>query len=71
MRKLIITVAHGTSPVAALEYGVLLSETAELPEYLERLRQALFMTGAALRSAEVINGECVRKWSAPLISFND
>jgi hypothetical protein len=65
VKKLIITVAHGNeSPTTALEYGFLLSEAAELPEYLERLRQALFLTGAALQSAKVINDACGTEWFA-------
>jgi hypothetical protein len=56
MEKLITTVAHGNAgPSTALEYGFLLSEAASLPEYLERLREALFLTGAAPQSAKVIN----------------
>jgi hypothetical protein len=66
MKKLIITVAPGNaSPSTALEYGFLLAEGADLPEYLERLRQALFLTGAALQSAKVINGDCATEWFAP------
>ena len=65
MKKLILTVAHGnTSPTTALEYGFLLSEEAGLPEYLEGLRGALFLTGAALQSAKVIDGDCRTEWFA-------
>jgi hypothetical protein len=65
MKKLIITVAHGNAnPTTALEYGFLLDEEAALPDYLERLRQALFLTGAALQSAEVINDDCATEWCA-------
>jgi hypothetical protein len=65
VKKLIITVAHGNaSPTTALEYGFLLNEAAELPEYLERLRQALFLTGAALRTAKVISDDCRTEWLA-------
>jgi hypothetical protein len=63
MKKLIITVGHG-SPTTALEYCFLLSEEASLPDYLERLRQALFLTGAALQSAKVLNGDCGTEWLA-------
>jgi hypothetical protein len=66
MKKLIITVAPGnTSPSTALEYGFLLPEGAALPDYLERLRQALFLTGSSLQSAKVINGDCATEWLAP------
>jgi len=66
MKKLILTVAHdNASPTAALEYGFLLSEEAALPDYLERLRQALFLTGAALLSAKVLNDDCGTEWFAP------
>jgi hypothetical protein len=65
MKKLIITVAPGNPSLStALEYGFLLGEEAALPEYLERLRQALFLTGAALRSAKVINDDCRTEWLA-------
>jgi hypothetical protein len=65
MKKLIITVAQGNaSPRTAIEYGFLLSEGAALPEYLERLRHALFLTGAALQSAKVVNGDCDTEWFA-------
>ena len=65
MKKLIITVAHSNEiPSTGLEYGFLLSEAADLPEYLHRLRQALFLTGAALESAKVINDDCGTEWFA-------
>jgi hypothetical protein len=65
MKKLIITVAHGNaSPTTALELGFLLSEEAELAEYLERLREALFLTGAALQSAKVVNDDYRTEWFA-------
>jgi hypothetical protein len=65
MKKLIITVAHGdASPTTALEYGFLLGEEATPPDYLERLRQALFLTGATLQNAKVINGDCDTEWLA-------
>jgi hypothetical protein len=65
MKKLIITVApSNASPSTALEYGFLLSEGATLPDYLERLRLALFLTGSTLRSAKVINGDCGTEWFA-------
>jgi hypothetical protein len=38
---------------------------ATLPDYLERLREALFLTGAALQSVKVINGDCATEWFAP------
>jgi hypothetical protein len=41
-----------------------LSEEVILAEYLERLRQALFLTGATLQSAKVINGDCATEWFA-------
>jgi hypothetical protein len=66
MKKLIITVAPGNPSLGSvLEYGFLLSEGAALPDYLERLRQALFLTGAALQSAKVINDDCDTEWFAP------
>jgi hypothetical protein len=66
MKKLIITVAEGNPSVSTpLEYGFLLSEEAALPDYLERLRQALVLTGAALQSAKVINDDCGTEWFAP------
>jgi hypothetical protein len=66
MKKLIITVAQGNaSPRTTLEYGFLLSEGATLPDYLERLREALLLTGAALQSAKVINGDCATECFAP------
>ena len=66
MKKLIITVGQGNaSPTTALEYGFLLGEEAALPDYLERLRQALFLTGAALLSARVINDDYGTEWFAP------
>jgi hypothetical protein len=65
MKKLILTVAQGNaSPTSALEYGFLLSEETALPEYLERLRGALFLTGAALQSAKVIDCDCRTEWFA-------
>jgi hypothetical protein len=64
MRKLIITVAPNASRSTALEYGFLLDETAELPDYLEGLRKALFLTGAALQSAKVINSDRAIEWFA-------
>jgi hypothetical protein len=67
MKRLILTVAHGNaSPTTPLEYGFLLSEEAALPEYLEQLRQALFLTGADLHSAKVINDDCGTEWFASL-----
>jgi hypothetical protein len=66
MKKLIITVAPSNASLStALEYGFLLGEGAELPDYLEGLRKALFLTGAALQSAKVINGDCAVEWFAP------
>jgi hypothetical protein len=66
MKKLIITVAHGdANPTTALEYGFLLCEEATPPDYLERLRQALFLTGAALQSAKVINGDYTEWLASP------
>jgi hypothetical protein len=65
MKRLIITVApSNASRSTALEYGFLLGEGAELPDYLEGLRKALFLTGADLRSAKVINGGCIIEWFA-------
>jgi hypothetical protein len=65
MKKLIITVGQGdASPATALEYGFLLSEAADLPEYLVRLRSALFLTGSDLLSAKVINEDCGTEWFA-------
>jgi hypothetical protein len=64
MKKLIITVAQGNASRTPLEYGFLLSEEAALSDYLERLRQALFLTGAALQSAKVINEHWGTEWSA-------
>jgi hypothetical protein len=65
MKKLILTVAHGNASPTPLEYGFPLCEEAALPEYLERLRGALFLTGAALQSAKVVNGDCDTEWFAP------
>lgn len=63
MKKLIITVEYGNaSQTTALEFGFL--EEATLPDYLERLGQALFLTGAALRSAKVISSDCGIEWFA-------
>jgi hypothetical protein len=65
MKKLIITVAPSNdSRSTTLEYGFLLGEGAELRDYLEGLRKALFLTGAALQSAKVINGDCAIEWFA-------
>jgi hypothetical protein len=65
MKKLIVTVAHGNPSVStALEFGFLLSEEAAVPEYLERLQGALFLTGAALQSAKVLNGDSGTEWNA-------
>jgi hypothetical protein len=65
MKKLIITAApSNASRSTALEYGFLLGEGAELRDYLEGLRKALFLTGAALQSAKVINGDCATEWQA-------
>jgi hypothetical protein len=51
MKKLIITMApSNVSSSTALEYGFLLGQGAELRDYLEGLRKALFLTGAALRA---------------------
>jgi hypothetical protein len=62
MKRLIITVAHANaSPTTALEYGFLLNEAAQISEYLERLRGALFLTGAA---PKVINDDCRTEWLA-------
>jgi hypothetical protein len=63
MKKLIITVAPSNASTA-LEYGFLLGEGATLPDYLEGLRKALFLTGASLQSAKVINGDCATEWLA-------
>jgi hypothetical protein len=66
MKKLIITVAQSNASAStALEYGFLLSEEATLTDYLEGLRGALFLTGAALQSAKVINGDCGTEWFTP------
>jgi hypothetical protein len=65
MKKLIISVAHGNASATPLEYGFLLSDGAAPPDYLERLRQALFLTGAALLSAKVLNDDCGTEWLAP------
>jgi hypothetical protein len=65
MKKLIITVAPSNAGRRdALEYGFLLGEGAELTDYLEGLRKALFLTGAALQSAKVIDGDCAIEWFA-------
>jgi hypothetical protein len=65
MKKLIITVApSNANRSAALEYGFLLGEGAELSDYLEGLRKALFLTGAALQSAKVINKDRAIEWLA-------
>ena len=65
MKKLLITVAPGNAgPSTALEYGFLLSEQATLSEYLEGLRKALFLTGAVLQSAKVLNGDRGTEWFA-------
>jgi hypothetical protein len=64
MKKLILTLAHGNASPSPVEYGFLLSEEAALPDYLERLRGALFLTGAALQNAKVINGDLGTEWSA-------
>jgi hypothetical protein len=45
-------------------YGFLLTETAALPEYLIRLREAMCLTGAASHSAKVINEDHHTEWSA-------
>ena len=72
MKKLIITVAPGNaSPSAALQYGFLLSEEATLTEYLEGLRRALFLTGAALQSAKVIDEIVAPSGSRRLILCGD
>jgi hypothetical protein len=65
MKKLIITVAHANASPTPLEYGFLLGEEAAPLDYLERLRQALFLTGAALQSAKVIDDDCGTEWFAP------
>jgi hypothetical protein len=66
MRKLIITVAPGNaSPSTALEYGFLLGDGADLLDYLEGLRKTLFLTGAALKSAKVVNENFGTEWCAP------
>jgi hypothetical protein len=64
MKKLMIVVAQGNASPTPLEYGFLLSETADLPEYLTRLREALYLTGAALHSAKVINEDHHTEWAA-------
>jgi hypothetical protein len=64
VKKLVITVSQGNAGPTPLEYGFLLSHEAALPDYLERLRQALFLTGAALLSAKVVNRDCGTEWSA-------
>jgi hypothetical protein len=65
MKKLIIAVAPSNAGRSdALEYGFLLGEGAELTDYLEGLRKALFLTGAALQSAKVIDGDCAIEWFA-------
>jgi hypothetical protein len=65
MKKLILTVAHGNAgPSTALEYGFLLSDEADLPEYLVGLRSALFLTGAALQTAKVLNSDSGTEWFA-------
>jgi hypothetical protein len=64
MKKLIITVASNASRSTALEYGFLLGEGAELSDYLEGVRRALFLTGAALQSAKVINRDRATEWFA-------
>jgi hypothetical protein len=63
MKKLIITVAPDNASTA-LEYGFVLSEEVILAECLEGLRRALFLTGATLQSAKVINGDCATEWFA-------
>jgi hypothetical protein len=64
MKKLIITVVQGNASPTPVEYGFPLSDEAALADYLERLREALFLTGAALQSAKVINGDCGTVWCA-------
>jgi hypothetical protein len=65
MKKIILTVAQGNeSPITALEYDFPLREHAPAAEYLERLREALFLTGATLQSAKVLNGDRGTEWVA-------
>jgi hypothetical protein len=65
MKTLILTIAQSSAnPHAAFEYGLQLHKEADLDECLERLRGALFLTGATVESAKVIADDCGSEWAA-------
>ena len=65
MKKLILTIAHScANPRAVFAYSVLLHDEADLAECLDRLRAALFLTGAAVESVKVTDDDCGSEWAA-------
>jgi hypothetical protein len=59
MKTLLLTIAQSSAnPPAVFEYSVQLREEADVAECLERLREALFLTGAAVERAKVIDDGC-------------
>jgi hypothetical protein len=62
MTKLILSVAEN-GDAAAVQYIFEPTGTEEPASCLERMRGALFLTGAAIKSAKVIDGD--HQWIAP------
>jgi hypothetical protein len=64
MKKLILTVAaNSADPHAVSVHTFQLGKEADLSECLERLRAALFLTGAVVESAEVFDDDFGSEWA--------
>ena len=65
MKTLLLTIAQSAAnPHAVFEYSVQLREERDVAESLDRLRGALFLTGAAVEGAKVIEDEGGSQWAA-------
>ena len=65
MKKLILTIAHSCeNPHAVFAYSVQLHKEADLAECLDRLRAALFLTGATVESVKVTDDDRGSEWAA-------
>jgi hypothetical protein len=65
MKKLSLTIVQSCeNPHAVFEYSVQLHEEADLTECLDRLRGALFLTGATVESVKVTDDDCGTEWAA-------
>jgi hypothetical protein len=65
MKNLILTIAHSrVNPRAVFADSIQLHEEADLAECLDRLRVALFLTGAAVESVKVTDDDRGSEWAA-------